>query len=55
MEGAGHGFEVAAPAHLERAYAALMQWFEQHVGSAAKESLLEYSSTIRDSNGAGRL
>jgi dipeptidyl aminopeptidase/acylaminoacyl peptidase len=36
MEGAGHGFEGAAPADLERAYAALMQWFEQHVGRAAK-------------------
>jgi hypothetical protein len=36
IEGAGHGFEGAAPADLERAYAALMQWFEQHLGSAAK-------------------
>jgi len=36
MEGAGHGFEGAAPADLERAYSALMQWFEQHLGSAAK-------------------
>jgi len=52
MGGAGHGFKGAAPADLERAYAALMQWFEQHLGSAAKESLLGHSSTIRDSNGA---
>jgi len=36
MGGAGHGFKGAAPADLERAYAALMQWFEQHLGSAAK-------------------
>jgi dipeptidyl aminopeptidase/acylaminoacyl peptidase len=36
IKGAGHGFEGAAPADLERAYAALMQWFEQHLGSAAK-------------------
>jgi fermentation-respiration switch protein FrsA (DUF1100 family) len=36
MERAGHGFEGAAAADLERAYAALMQWFEQHLGSAAK-------------------
>jgi dipeptidyl aminopeptidase/acylaminoacyl peptidase len=36
MEGAGHGFEGAAPADLERAYAALVQWFEQHLGSAVK-------------------
>jgi hypothetical protein len=26
----------AAPADLERAYAAMMQWFERHLGSAAK-------------------
>jgi hypothetical protein len=37
MEGAGHGFEGAAPADLERAYAALMQWFEQHLGSREVE------------------
>jgi len=36
IKGAGHGFEGAAPADLERAYAALMQWFERHLGSAAK-------------------
>jgi acetyl esterase/lipase len=36
IAGAGHGFEGAAPADLERAFAALMQWFEQHLGSAAK-------------------
>ena len=36
INGAGHGFEGAAPADLERAYAAMMQWFERHLGSAAK-------------------
>jgi acetyl esterase/lipase len=36
INGAEHGFAGAAPADLERAYAALMQWFEQHLGSAAK-------------------
>jgi dipeptidyl aminopeptidase/acylaminoacyl peptidase len=36
IKGAGHGFEGAAPADRERAYAAMMQWFEQHLGSAAK-------------------
>ena len=36
INGAGHGFEGAAPADLERAYAALMQWFEQHLRGAAK-------------------
>jgi acetyl esterase/lipase len=36
IKGAGHGFEGAAPADRERAYAALMQWFEQHLGSATK-------------------
>jgi hypothetical protein len=30
------GHPPPAVAHLERAYAALMQWFEQHLGSAAK-------------------
>jgi hypothetical protein len=40
MEGAGHGFEGAAPADLERAYAALMQWFEQHLGSREVEPSL---------------
>jgi dipeptidyl aminopeptidase/acylaminoacyl peptidase len=34
MEGAGHGFEGAAPADRERAYAALMQWFERHLSAA---------------------
>ena len=33
IEGAGHGFEGA---DLERANAALVQWFERHLGSAAK-------------------
>ncbi len=32
INGAEHGFAGAAPADLERAYAALMQWFEQHLG-----------------------
>lgn len=36
IKGAGHWFEGAAPADLERAYAAMMQWFEQRLGSAAK-------------------
>jgi acetyl esterase/lipase len=36
IKGAGHGFEGAAQADLERAYAALIQWFEQHLGTAAK-------------------
>jgi acetyl esterase/lipase len=36
IKGAGHGFEGAAPADLERAFAAMMQWFEQYLGSAAK-------------------
>jgi dipeptidyl aminopeptidase/acylaminoacyl peptidase len=36
IKGAGHGFEGAAPADLERAYAALMQWFEQYLRGAAK-------------------
>lgn len=36
IKGAGHGFEGAVPADLERAYAALMQWFEQHLRGAAK-------------------
>jgi hypothetical protein len=31
INGAGHGFEGAAPADLERAYAALMQWFGKEV------------------------
>ena len=33
IEGAGHGFEGA---NLERASAAMVQWFERHLGSAAK-------------------
>ena len=33
IEGAGHGFSGA---DLERASAAMVQWFEQHLGSAAK-------------------
>jgi dipeptidyl aminopeptidase/acylaminoacyl peptidase len=36
IHGADHVFAGAAPADLERAYAAIMQWFEQHLGSAAK-------------------
>jgi len=36
INGTGHKFEGTAPADLERAYAALMRWFEQHLGSAAK-------------------
>jgi acetyl esterase/lipase len=37
IEGAGHGFVGAAPADLERASAAMVQWFEQYLGSAAKQ------------------
>ena len=33
IEGAGHGFEGA---DIERANAAMVQWFERHLGSAAK-------------------
>jgi dipeptidyl aminopeptidase/acylaminoacyl peptidase len=33
IEGAGHGFEGA---NLERASAAMVQWFQRHLGSAAK-------------------
>ncbi len=33
IEGAGHGFEGA---DLARANAAMVQWFERHLGSAAK-------------------
>ena len=33
IEGAGHGFEGA---DLERASAAMVEWFERHLGSAAK-------------------
>ena len=33
IEGAGHGFEGA---DLERVNAAMVQWFERHLGSAAK-------------------
>ena len=33
IEGAGHGFEGA---DLERATAAMVQWFERNLGSAAK-------------------
>jgi dipeptidyl aminopeptidase/acylaminoacyl peptidase len=36
INGAEHGFAGAAPADLERAYAAMMQWFERHLGSAAR-------------------
>jgi acetyl esterase/lipase len=36
VKGAGHGFEGAAPADLDRAYAALIQWFEQHLGRTAR-------------------
>ena len=31
INGAEHGFAGAAPADLERAYAAMMQWFERHL------------------------
>jgi dipeptidyl aminopeptidase/acylaminoacyl peptidase len=33
IEGAGHAFEGA---DLERANSAMVQWFERHLGSAAK-------------------
>jgi dipeptidyl aminopeptidase/acylaminoacyl peptidase len=33
---AEHGFAGAAPADVESAYAALLQWFERYLGSAAK-------------------
>ena len=36
IKGARHGFEGAAAADLERAYATMMQWFERHLGTAAK-------------------
>ena len=36
INGAGHGFEGAATADLERASVAMVQWFEQHLGTAAK-------------------
>ena len=36
INGAEHGLAGAAPADLERAYVAMMQWFERHLGSAAK-------------------
>jgi dipeptidyl aminopeptidase/acylaminoacyl peptidase len=36
IKGAEHGFAGAAPADVESAYAALLQWFERHLGSAAK-------------------
>jgi acetyl esterase/lipase len=36
IEGAGHGFEGA---DLERANAAMVQWFERHLGSAANAGL----------------
>ena len=36
IKGAEHGFAGAAPADLERAYAAQLEWFERHLGSAAK-------------------
>jgi acetyl esterase/lipase len=36
IKGAGHGFEGAAPADLERASAATLQWFELHLHGAAK-------------------
>jgi hypothetical protein len=47
MGGAGHGFKGAAPADLERAYAALMQWFEQHLGSAALWSARVFTQAFR--------
>jgi dipeptidyl aminopeptidase/acylaminoacyl peptidase len=36
IKGAGHGLEGADPADLERAYAAMMQWFERHLRNAAQ-------------------
>jgi acetyl esterase/lipase len=36
IKGAGHGFEGAAPADLEGAGAATLQWFELHLRGAAK-------------------
>jgi dipeptidyl aminopeptidase/acylaminoacyl peptidase len=36
INGAEHGFTGVPPADLERASAAMMQWFERHLGSAAK-------------------
>ena len=36
IKGAEHGFAGAAPADVERAYAAMVQWFERYLGSAAK-------------------
>ena len=36
IKGAEHGFAGAAPADLERAYAVQLEWFERHLGSAAK-------------------
>jgi len=36
IKGAEHGFAGAAPADLERAYAAMMLWFEQHLGEVAR-------------------
>jgi acetyl esterase/lipase len=36
IKGAEHGFAGAAPADLERAYAAQLEWFERHLGTAAK-------------------
>ena len=38
ITGAEHGFGGAAPADLERASGAMLQWFEQHLGSAATSS-----------------
>lgn len=36
IKGAGHGFEGAAPADLERVNAATLQWFALHLRGAAK-------------------
>ena len=36
IKGAGHGFEGAAPADLERTSTAVLQWFEQHLRGGAK-------------------
>lgn len=36
IDGAEHGLAGAAPADLERAYAAMIQWFERHLGRTAR-------------------
>ena len=51
INGAGHGFAGAAPADLERAYAALVQWFEQYLGSVARPRFSAAASDGRDAPG----